>query len=145
MDLTDSPQDACSEVSVLLRAWSAGDESALARLTPVVYQELRRLAHRQMKREWAHETLETTALVNEAYLRLTDARQVCWQDRAHFFAISAKLMRRILVDYARRRNLKRGAGVQHVSLEQTDLPAATDPDLVALDECIGRAGAVRSP
>jgi RNA polymerase sigma-70 factor, ECF subfamily len=145
MDLTDPPQNPCSEVSTLLRAWSEGDENALARLTPLVYQELRRLAHRQMKREWAHETLQTTALVNEAYLRLVDARQVRWQDRAHFFAISAKLMRRILVDYARRRNLKRGAGVQHVALEQADLPTAADPDLVALDEALATLADARHP
>lgn len=136
MDLTDSRQEQQSDVSTLLRAWSEGDETALARLTPVVYQELRRLAHRQMKREWAQQTLETTALVNEAYLRLVDAQQVRWRDRAHFFAISAKLMRRILIDYARRHNLKRGAGVPHVSLEEVDLAAAADPDLVALDEAL---------
>jgi RNA polymerase sigma-70 factor (ECF subfamily) len=136
MDPTNSQQEPCSEVSTLLRAWSDGDENALARLTPLVYQELRRLAHRQMKREWAQQTLQTTALVNEAYLRLVDAQQVRWQDRAHFFAISAKLMRRILIDYARRHNLKRGAGVQHVSLERVDAPAVGDPDLVALDEVL---------
>lgn len=136
MDPTDSPQDPSSEVSELLRAWGGGDENALARLMPVVYEELKRLAHRQMKREWAHDTLQSTALVNEAYLRLVDARQVRWQDRAHFFAISAKLMRRILIDYARRRNLKRGAGVQHVSLEETDLAMGADPDLVALDQAL---------
>jgi RNA polymerase sigma factor (TIGR02999 family) len=105
-------------------------------LTPVVYEELRRLAHGQMKREWANNTLQTTALVNEAYLRLVDARQVRWQDRAHFFAISAKLMRRILVDYARRRSLKRGAGMHHVSLEDVDVPAPAEPDLVALHEAL---------
>lgn len=130
------PQDPCSDVSALLLAWSEGDETALAHLTPLVYQELRRLAHRQMKREWAHETLQTTALVNEAWLRLVGAQQVRWQDRAHFFAISAKLMRRILVDYARRRNLKRGGGVPHVPLEQADLPVAANPDLVVLDELL---------
>src|SRR5579875_3662338 len=111
MDPADSPQEQHSDVSALLRAWGEGDENALARLTPVVYQELRRLAHRQMRREWAQQTLQTTALVNEAYLRLVDAQQVRWQDRAHFFAISAKLMRRILIDYARRHNSKRGADV----------------------------------
>ena len=136
MDPTDSPQEQQSDVSTLLRAWSEGDENALARLTPVVYQELRRLAHRQMKREWAQQTLQTTALVNEAYLRLVDAREVRWRDRAHFFAISAKLMRRILIDYARRHNSKRGAGVHHVSLDAVDLATTADPNLVALDEAL---------
>ncbi|HLJ15155.1 MAG TPA: sigma-70 family RNA polymerase sigma factor [Bryobacteraceae bacterium] len=125
------------EVSTLLRAWSDGDETALQRLTPIVYEELRRLAHRQMKREWAQQTLHTTALVNEAYLRLVDYNRIRWQDRAHFFAVSAQLMRRILVDYARRHNLKRGAGFQHVSLEEIGAPAQVgDPDLVALDEAL---------
>jgi RNA polymerase sigma factor (TIGR02999 family) len=124
-----------SEVSALLRAWSEGDETALNRLAPLVYQELRRLAHRQMRREHAERTIQTTALVNEAYLRLVDARRIRWQDRAHFFAISAEIMRRILIDYARRHNLKRGAGFQHVSLNQADVPALdSDPDLLALDE-----------
>jgi|SRR5581483_6257821 len=130
------PQDPSSEVSALLLAWSEGDETALARLTPLVYQELRRLAHRQMKREWAHETLQTTALVNEAWLRLMGAQRVRWQDRAHFFAISAKLMRRILVDYARRRNVKRGGGVPHVPLEQADVPISVNLNLLALDELL---------
>jgi len=130
------PPDQSLEVSALLRAWTGGDKTALARLTPVVYRELRRIARSQRNREWANQTLQTTALIHEAYLRLVDAQQVHWQNRAHFFAISAKLMRRILVDYARRRNLKRGAGIHHVPLEQADLSAATDPDLVALDEAL---------
>jgi RNA polymerase sigma-70 factor (ECF subfamily) len=136
MDSTNSRQEPSSEISTLLRAWSGGDEDALARLTPLVYEELRRLARRQMRKEWGQHMLQTTALVNEAYLRLVDAREVRWQDRAHFFAISAKLMRRILVDYARRHNLKRGAGMQHVSLERVDVPVETTPDLVALDEAL---------
>jgi RNA polymerase sigma-70 factor, ECF subfamily len=126
-----------SDVSALLRAWSDGDETALHRLTPIVYEELRRLAHRQMKREWGQQTLQTTALVNEAYIRLVDAQRIRWEDRAHFFAISAEIMRRILIDYARRHNLKRGAGFQHLSLEQAELPAvAGDPDLIALDDAL---------
>jgi RNA polymerase sigma-70 factor, ECF subfamily len=126
-----------SEVSGLLRAWSDGDETALERLTPIVYKELHRIAHLQMRKERVEGTLQTTALVNEAYLRLVDVRQVPWQDRAHFFAISAQIMRRILIDNARRRNLKRGAGFQHVSLEQAELGAgAGDPDLIALDEAL---------
>jgi RNA polymerase sigma-70 factor (ECF subfamily) len=126
-----------SEVSGLLRAWSGGDEGALEQLTPIVYKELHRIAHLQMRKERAERTLQTTALVNEAYLRLVDAQQVRWQDRAHFFAISAQIMRRILIDYARRHNLKRGAGFQHVSLGQAEAAvAADDPDLIALDEAL---------
>src|ERR1700677_3749778 len=138
MEPSDSPQEQqFSEVSALLRAWSAGDETALARLTPMVYEELHRLAHRQMRREHGERTLQTTALVNEAYIRLLDARRVRWEDRAHFFAISSQIMRRILIDYARRHNLKRGAGFQHVSLGQAELPAAaSDPDLIALDDAL---------
>jgi RNA polymerase sigma factor (TIGR02999 family) len=138
MEPSHSPQEQqFSEVSTLLRAWSEGDETALAQLTPMVYDELRRVAHRQMRRERGERTLQTTALVNEAYLRLVDARGIRWEDRAHFFAISAQIMRRILIDYARRNNLKRGAGFQHVSLEQAELPgAAGDPDLIALDEAL---------
>ena len=138
METSDSSQEQqSSEVSALLRAWSEGDETALAQLTPMVYEELHRLAHRQMRREHGERTLQTTALVNEAYLRLVDARQIRWADRAHFFAISAEIMRRILIDYARRHNLKRGAGFQHVPLEQADLAVVgRDPDLIALDESL---------
>jgi RNA polymerase sigma factor (TIGR02999 family) len=126
-----------SDVSVLLRAWSGGDETALERLTPIVYQELRRLAHRQMRREDAQHTLQTTALVNEAYLRLMDQHRMRWEDRAHFFAVSAQLMRRILIDYARRNNQSRGAGFQHVSLEEIGVLAnAEDPNLIALDDAL---------
>ena len=107
------------EVSELLRAWSDGDRAALDSLTPIVYGELHRLAGRYMKGERPGHSLQTTALVNEAYMRLVDYKNMRWQNRAHFFAVSAQLMRRILVDHARRRNLKRGGGVQHVSLDQT--------------------------
>src|SRR6266481_3633387 len=105
------------DISTLLRAWSDGDQSALARLTPAVYDELRRLARRYMKRERSGHTLQTTALVNEAYMCLVDYERMPWQNRAHFFAVSAQVMRRILVEHARRHNLKRGGGVQHVSLD----------------------------
>src|SRR6266511_1143226 len=98
-------------VTDLLLAWGSGDQSALARLMPAVHDELRRLARRQMRGERQGHTLQTTALVNEAYLRLIDLTRVRWQDRAHFFAMSARLMRRILVDYARSRHYqKRGGG-----------------------------------
>ena len=106
------------DISTLLRAWSDGDQSALERLTPIVYDELHRLARRYMKRERPGHSLQTTALVNEAYMRLVDYKRMQWQDRAHFFAVSAQLMRRILVEHARRHNLKRGGGVQHVSLDE---------------------------
>jgi RNA polymerase sigma-70 factor, ECF subfamily len=138
MEPSDSQQtQRVSEVSRLLRAWSDGDETAFEQLTPIVYKELHRIAHLQMRKERAERTLQTTALVNEAYLRLVDAQQVPWQDRAHFFAISAQIMRRILIDNARRHNLKRGAGFQHVPLVQADLQAVPgDPDLIALDEAL---------
>jgi len=122
------------EISVLLRAWGAGDPSALEKLTPIVYDELHRLARRYMKRERPGHSLQTTALVNEAYTRLVDYKRMQWQDRAHFFAVSSQLMRRILVDHARRHNLKRGGGVQHLSLEEAgDVGGGQDTDLVALD------------
>jgi RNA polymerase sigma factor (TIGR02999 family) len=96
------------DVSALLRAWSDGDARALAGLTPIVYDELRHLARHYMKRERALHSLQTTALVHEAYIRLVDYKRMQWQNRAHFFAVSAQLMRRILVERARRHNLKRG-------------------------------------
>jgi RNA polymerase sigma-70 factor, ECF subfamily len=125
------------DVSTLLRAWSEGDQSALERLTPVVYEELRRLAHHYMKGERDGHSLQTTALVNEAYMRLVDLNRMHWQDRAHFFAVSARVMRRILVDYARRQNVKRGADVPHVSLEEVALVAGDrTTGLVALDDAL---------
>src|SRR5205085_9245641 len=129
---TPSPQ----EVTQLLLAWSQGDQDALDQLIPLVHAELHRLAHRCMDRERAGHTLQTTALVNEAYLRLIDSSQVRWQNRAHFFAVAAQLMRRILVDFARsRHNLKRGGAAQRVSLDEALLlPQESDPDLIALDE-----------
>ena len=126
----------CGDVSDLLRAWSDGDRGALEKLTPIVYNELRRLARYYMSGERSGHSLQTTALVNEAYLRLTDYKRMRWENRAHFFAVSAQLMRRILVDHARRHNLKRGAGVQHVSLEDTAVVRERDDDLVALDEAL---------
>ena len=127
------------ELSSLLRAWSNGDESALNELMPLVYDELHRLAHRYMARERAgHNTLQTTALVNEAYLRLIDADQVEWQDREHFFAIAAKLMRRILVDFARSRGYqKRGGNARKVTLDEA-LVVSPEPDqgLVKLDDAL---------
>jgi RNA polymerase sigma-70 factor, ECF subfamily len=126
-----------AEVSGLLQAWSEGDRAALDRLTPIVYDELRRLAGRYMRGERPGHSLQTTALVNEAYMRLTDYKSMQWQNRAHFFAVSSQLMRRILVDHARRHNLKRGGGVQHVSLEETAMVGGDRAaDLVALDDAM---------
>jgi RNA polymerase sigma factor (TIGR02999 family) len=125
------------DISKLLRAWSAGDQSALDGLTPIVYDELRRLAHRYMERERPGHTLQTTALVNEAYTRLVNYKRMQWQDRAHFFAVSAQVMRRILVDHARSHNIKRGGGVQHVSLDDVAVVSNDRTgDLVALDEAM---------
>ena len=127
----------CAEVSGLLRAWSGGNREALDKLTPIVYDELHRLARRYMSRERPGHSLQTTALVNEAYMRLVDYKSMQWQNRAHFFAVSAQLMRRILVEHARRRNLKRGGGVQHVSLEETAIvDGERDTDLMALDDAM---------
>jgi RNA polymerase sigma-70 factor, ECF subfamily len=123
-----------NDISALLRAWTDGDQQALAVLTPIVYDELRRLAHHYMKRERAGHSLQTTALVNEAYLRLVGYRRMRWQNRAHFLAVSAQAMRRILVDHARRNNTKRGARAEHVSLDAVAIicPAHSD-DFMALD------------
>jgi RNA polymerase sigma-70 factor (ECF subfamily) len=125
-------------VTELLRAWSDGDDDALERLMPLVEAELRRLARAYMRRERREHTLQTTALVNEAFLRLTDARRVRWQDRAHFLGISASLMRRVLVDHARHRGYqKRGGGAQRVTLHE-GLVRSADPalDVVALDRAL---------
>ncbi|MDE3135651.1 MAG: sigma-70 family RNA polymerase sigma factor [Acidobacteriota bacterium] len=125
------------DVSMLLHAWSEGDQSALEKLTPVVYDELHRLAQRYMRRERAGHSLQTTALVNEAYLRLVDYKRMKWQDRAHFFAVSAQVMRRILVEHARRRNLKRGGGVAHFALDEAvTVGGELRVDLVGLDDAM---------
>jgi len=126
------------EVTRLLLAWNDGDESALEKLVPQVYQELRRLAKRQMRREHPEHSLQTTALINEAYLRLVDLRNVQWQNRAHFFALCARLMRRILVDFARSRHYaKRGGGAQPVSLDESLVVSPThSTDLVAVDDAL---------
>src|SRR5439155_2260112 len=124
------------EVTKLLLAWSQGEQAALQKLIPVVHAELSRLAHHYMSGERTDHTLQTTALVNEAYLRLVDSSQVRWQNRAHFFAVSAQLMRRILVDFARSRNyLKRGGGARQVMLDDAMLIfKGPDIDVVALDD-----------
>ena len=134
------------QVTGLLVAWGAGDESAFEKLVPLVHAELRRLAHREMARERAGHTLQTTALVNEAYLRLIDVSQVRWQDRAHFFAMSARLMRRILVDHARSRDAKkRGGAAFHASLDEAlTVSSERGSDLVALDDALKALAAVDS-
>jgi RNA polymerase sigma factor (TIGR02999 family) len=134
--MSEAPQ---GDITELLVAWSNGDQEALARLTPVVYRELHRVAQRHMRHEQSGHTLQATALVNEAYLKLVDCSRVRWQNRTHFFAVSAQIMRRILVDFARKRGARRrGSGMREVSLsEAAEIGAARDPDLVALDEALG--------
>lgn len=127
-------------ITDLLVAWNCGDENALEKLIPVVEQELRRIAHNYMRRENSHHTLQTTALVHEAYIKLIDQRSVSWQNRAHFFALSAQIMRRILLNHARDKVCaKRGGGSQQVSLEGLSLftPEKT-AELLALDEALAR-------
>jgi RNA polymerase sigma factor (TIGR02999 family) len=136
--MRDSTIPPSIEVTQLLKAWGHGDEGALGRLIPVVQQELHRLAHRYMSREKPDHTLQTTALVNEVYLRLVDIAQVSWQDRLHFFAIAARMMRRILTDCARSRNYqKRGGGVFHVSFDEAlAVGKGRDAEIMALDEAL---------
>jgi RNA polymerase sigma factor (TIGR02999 family) len=138
--MSPSPQ----EVTQLLLAWSDGESSALDRLVPLVYHELERLAHHYMAGERSGHSLQTTALVNEAYIRLVDCSRVRWQNRAHFFAISAQLMRRILVDLARKRGYqKRGAGLRCLSLDKSpDIFQRSDPDLVALEDALNALAAI---
>jgi RNA polymerase sigma factor (TIGR02999 family) len=126
------------DVTLMLQAWTAGDGSALEKLTPLVEAELRRLAHHYLARERSDHTLQTTALINEAWLRLIDWKQVSWQNRAHFFGVSARLMRYILVDCARtRKQQKRGGRAQHVSLDEAATASADrSEDLVALDDAL---------
>lgn len=136
--LPSPPAASPHDVTRLLISWSDGDESALAQLMPLVYEELRRLAKHYMKGERAGHTLQTTALVNEAYLRLVDWKSVRWQNRAHFFAVSAQMMRHILVDFARRRAPpKRDGGALRVTLgEAAQLDQTRDADLLALDHAL---------
>jgi RNA polymerase sigma-70 factor, ECF subfamily len=129
------------DVSMLLHAWSDGDQSALDRLAPIVYAELHNLARRYMRRERPGHSLQTSALVNEAYMRLVDYNRMQWQDRAHFFAVSAQLMRRILVEHARRQNLKRGRGFQQVSFDDGAVVGSeAGMDFVSLDTALNKLG-----
>jgi len=127
-------------VTELLRAWGQGDERALEQLAPLVENELHRLAHKYMRRERPGKTLQTTALVNEVYLRLIDIQQVSWQNRAHFFAVSARMMRRILTDLARSRHyLKRGGGAVQVSWDEgLAVSQQPDADIAALDDALNQ-------
>lgn len=131
-------QPSRDQITGLLEAWSGGDESALEKLMPLVYGELRRLARHYMNREHPGHTLQTTALVNEAYLRLVNWKEAQWQNRTHFFAVSARMMRRILVDFARDKHaLKRGGGTVRVSLsEAASFTGDRGADLVKLDEAL---------
>lgn len=139
MSLTSS-----HEVTSLLKAWCAGDEAALDRLMPLVYEELRRAARCYMRRENSGHTLQTTALINEVYLRLVTFPGISWQNRAHFFAVCAKLMRRILVDLARSRNAqKRGAGVREDAFDEALFaPNSLSFDLLALNQAMNRLDAI---
>src|SRR6185369_12100950 len=132
------------DITALLVDWNNGDKSAMDRILPLVEKELHRLAHAYMRRENPNHTLQTTALINETYLRLVDQRKVQWQNRAHFFGIAAQIMRRILLNYARDQNrLKRGGKAIHVSLsEALIMPAEKDREIIALNDALNRLEAI---
>jgi RNA polymerase sigma-70 factor (ECF subfamily) len=139
-----SGEPSAHDVTLLLQAWSGGDKEALDRLTPLVYRELRRIANRMMTAERPNHTLQATALVNEAYVRLVDAQQVNWQDRAHFFALCARAMREILIDHARARaSAKRGGDQVFIELDE-GLAAGPSPEanLLELDAALNRLAAL---
>src|SRR5438046_1838721 len=142
----DTPSVSQQRVTDLLGRWSDGDDAALAELTPLVYEELRRLAHRQMGGERTDHTLQTTALVNEAYLSLADQTNPRWQNRAHFFAVAARAMRRILVSYARsQRSQKRGGGALKVDLDEAALISPQESEeIVDLHEALERLATLDS-
>ena len=134
------------DITALLGAWSRGNRSALNQLLPLVYAELRRIAGRQLRSERANHTLQPTALVHEVYLRLVNQRQVDWQNRAHFFGVAAQVMRRILVDHARRHSAsKRGEGVRCVSIDEAkEVAASNEVPILALDHALARLEQVDS-
>src|SRR6266705_2818698 len=142
----DAPSVSQQRVTDLLTRWSDGDDAVLAELTPLVYEELRRLAHRQMGGERPDHTLQTTALVNEAYLRLADQANPRWQNRAHFFAVAARAMRQILVSYARsQRSQKRGGGAVKVELDEAALVSPEESrEIVELHEALERLATLDS-
>jgi RNA polymerase sigma factor (TIGR02999 family) len=135
-----TPMASSRDLTALLGEWSRGNSNALNRLVPLVYAELRRIATRQLRRERVGHTLQPTAVVHEAYLRLVDQRHVDWQNRAHFFGVAAQVMRRILVDHARRRSAsKRGEGVRCVSIDAAkDVQASNEIPILALDSALDR-------
>jgi RNA polymerase sigma factor (TIGR02999 family) len=143
-------QTTSAEITRLLKAWGRGDKTALDRLTPLVYEELRRLARNYMRKEQRGHSLQATALVNEAFIRLVDGRAIDWQDRAHFFAVSARMMRRVLVDAARARgSAKRGGHAEHVdhstAVNLDQFPAAQadiSAQLCALDDALNTLAAM---
>jgi RNA polymerase sigma factor (TIGR02999 family) len=138
--MTPSPE----EVTQLLKNWRSGDQSALDTLMPLVYDELHRMARRYMRRERAGHTLQTSALVNEAYLRLAGQRDIEWQSRAHFFAVAARVMRHLLVDYARNQKYaKRGGGAHQVTLDEAAIVSTgRNEQLLALDEALARLASI---
>lgn len=132
-------EDSPSQISQLLTQWSAGEEQALDELMPRVYRELRAMAARQLRNERPDHTLQTTGLVHEAFLRLIQQEGVEWTNRAHFYAVASTAMRRVLVDYARRRQAeKRGGDPQRVSLDKVELAVSPDVDLIDLEDCLAR-------
>ena len=141
---TNSSDDQTSETTLLLRAWAAGDQGALEQLTPRVYRTLRRIAGYQLKNERSGNSMQATALVHEAYLELIDVNNVDWQHRAHFFAVSAQIMRHILLDRARRRiAAKRGGDAERVNLDELpDLSGSRARELIALDDALNALSAI---
>lgn len=138
------PSPETSRITELLVSWGNGDEAALEQLLPHVERELHRIAHRYMRREHADHTLQTTALINETFLRLIDENRIRWQNRAHFYGIAARIMRRVLLNYARdKRRRKRGGGLYKVSLSEADAVAEQQSvELLALDEALQKLSAV---
>ena len=142
--LDEAASASTHDVTRLLQAWGLGDKHALERLTPLVYDELHRLAHRYMSAEQPGQTLQTTALVHEVYLRLVDVENVDWRNRAHFYGLCARLMRRILIDFARSRNYqKRGGLIPHIELEEAaTVSAVVGCELLAVDDALKQLAAV---
>ena len=138
--MKNPPEPSPGDVTALLRNWSQGDASAVNKLLPIVYAELRRVAARRLRSERADHTLQPTALVHEVYIRLVDQREVDWRNRGHFFGVAAQVMRRILVDHARRHGAsKRGEGVRCVSIDEAkDVPASNELPILALDHALDR-------
>jgi len=142
--MDDKAQSVPQDVTVLLQAWTSGDKDALEKLTPLIYAEMRRLARHYMARERSNATLETGAILNEAFLRLVHWKNARWENRSHFYGLAAQMMRRVLVDHARSRGYgKRGGGVRPVALDEAVVVSSErSSDLVALDEALERLAAV---